>query len=79
MDFFDLLQERDIRELREQFDHLRLERDLDKSDTRRLMELAEENLEVKLRLAVLVRLLIAKGVITAAEYAELIAQARARP
>jgi hypothetical protein len=38
--------------------------------------LAEENLELKLRLGLLVRLLIARKVITAEEYASLIAEAR---
>jgi hypothetical protein len=40
--------------------------------------LAAENLELKLRLGLLVRLLISKGVFTAQEYAALIAEAHAK-
>jgi hypothetical protein len=43
---------------------------------RKVKELAEENLELKLRLGLLVRLLITKGVISAQEFATLIAEAR---
>ena len=41
-----------------------------------LGDLAKENLELKLRLGLLVRLLISKGVISAEEYAGLIAATR---
>jgi hypothetical protein len=79
MDLFDFLwnvsQERQLGELRQQLDRVRLERDLAGGD-RKVKELAEENVELKLRLGLLVRLLISKGVITAQEYAALIAQAR---
>jgi hypothetical protein len=78
MDIFDLLwnvsQERRLEELRGHYDRLRLEHDLSTSDLGKVKELAEENLELKLRLGLLVRLLITKGVITAQEYAALIAQ-----
>jgi hypothetical protein len=78
-DLFDFLwnlsQEHQLEELRGRLDQMRLERDLAGGD-RKMKELAEENLELKLRLGLLVRLLIAKGVITAQEYAELIAQTR---
>jgi hypothetical protein len=78
-DLFDFLwnvsQERQLEELRGRLDRLRLEHDLAGGD-HKMKELAEENLELKLRLAILVRLLIAKGVFTAQEYAELIAQTR---
>ena len=79
MDLFDFLwnvsQERQLGELREQLDRVRLEHDLAGGD-RKAKELAEENVELKLRLGLLVRLLISKGVITAQEYAALIAQIR---
>jgi hypothetical protein len=81
MDLFDVIwnvsQERQIDELRTRLDQMRLERDLAGGD-RKVREMAEENLELKLRLGLLVRLLITKGVITAEEYAALIAQARPR-
>jgi len=47
-------------------------------DVQKVKELAGENLELKLRLGLLVRLLISKGLITAQEYAELVAEARPR-
>jgi hypothetical protein len=79
MDLLDFVwnvsQERQLDELRGQLDRARLEDDLAGGAPRKLKELAEENLELKLRLGLLVRLLIAKGVITAREYAALIAEA----
>ena len=81
MDLFDFLwnvsQERQLEELRGRLDQLRLEHDLAGGD-RKMKELADENLELKLRLGLLVRLLISKGVITAPEYAALIAESRPR-
>lgn len=83
MDVFDLVwlaaQEKEIGEVREQVERARLERDLAGWDLRKVKELAEENVELKLRLGLLVRLLISKGVISAEEYAALIAGARPRP
>jgi hypothetical protein len=80
MELFDLLwnvdQEHQLAELREQLDRSRLEHTAGGWDAKKAKELAAENLELKLRLALLVRLLIAKGVITADEYAKLIADAR---
>jgi hypothetical protein len=80
MDILDLLwnvsQERQISEVRQQFERLQLQRDLDGWDMRRVKELAEENVELKLRLGLLVRLLISKGIISAEEFAALIAEAR---
>jgi len=80
MDIFDLIwnvsQERQLEELRSRFDRERLEHDLSCGD--HVRELVEENLELKLRLGLLVRLLIAKGVFTAQEYAALIAKTRPR-
>ena len=80
MDLLDLLwnvsQERQISEVRQQFERLQLQRDLDGWDMRRVKELAEENVELKLRLGLLVRLLISKGIISAEEYAALITEAR---
>ena len=81
MDLFDFLwnvsQERQLEELRGRLDQVRLEHDLAGGD-RKMKELADENLELKLRLGLLVRLLISKGVITAPEYAALIAESRPR-
>jgi hypothetical protein len=78
MDLFDFLwnvsQERQLDELRGRVDQARLDHDLVGGD-RKIKQLAEENLELKLRLGLLVRLLISKGVINADEYATLIAQA----
>jgi hypothetical protein len=78
MSFFDFLwnlsQEQQIGELRERLDRTRLEHDLSAGDPRKMEKLVEENLELKLRLSLLVRLLISKGVITAQEYAGLIAE-----
>ena len=82
MDLLDFLwnidQERQLDELRQRVDQARLEHDLAGGD-RKVKELAEENLELKLRLGLLVRLLISKGVITAQEYAGLIAGAHPGP
>jgi hypothetical protein len=76
MDVLDLLQLRDINQLREELGRLRLQHDLAAGDTRQVKELAEENLELKIRLGLLVQLLIGKGVFTAEEFAGLIAQTR---
>lgn len=77
MDLFDVLweasQEHRIREVREEMDRMQVERDLQGWDAR---QLAAENAELKMRLALLVRLLIRKGVVTAEEYASQIAEAR---
>jgi len=80
MSFYDFLwnldQHYQIRELRGRLDQIRLEHDLSAEDPRKLHTLVEENLELKLRLGLLVRLLISKGVITAQEYAALITEVR---
>ena len=80
MDFLDLLwnssQERRLRDVRETVDRMEIERDLRGWDIR---ELAAENAALRLRLGLLVRLLVGKGVITAQEYAALIAEAQPRP
>ena len=68
-------QEHQIAELRGEIDRSRLEHDL-AGGPRKMTELAQENLELKVRLALLVRLLITKGVISAQEYATLIAEAQ---
>jgi hypothetical protein len=80
MSFYDFLwnltQEHQLQELRGRLDQVRLEHDLSAGDPRKSEKLVEENLELKLRLGLLVRLLISKGVITAQEYAALIAEVR---
>ena len=70
MDFlWDLLQERDLRQIRERLDKLQKD-----SDPRLARELAELTLELRLRMGALIRLLIAKGIITAEEYAAQLAE-----
>ena len=80
MDIFDLFwnaeQQRELQSLRGQLDRLRLDQDLTGSGPLGVRGLAQENLELKVRLGLLVRLLIAKGVITAQEYATLLADAQ---
>jgi hypothetical protein len=80
MSFFDLYwnvtQDREIGDLRkelEQQDRRKLGSDLN------IKELILENSELKVRLAILLRLLISKGVFSAEEYATLIAKARPAP
>ena len=77
MDLFDLLwnasQEVRLRDVRVDIDRMKVERDLSGWDAR---ELAAENAELKLRLGLLVRLLISKGIISAQEYAALITEAQ---
>jgi hypothetical protein len=75
LDIFTILHEADIRQLRDDLKRLR-EKELAAWDPRKFKELAEENLELKLRVGLLVRLLIAKGVFSAEEYATLLAAAR---
>jgi hypothetical protein len=75
MDILTILHEADIRELRADLQRLQ-EKELAAWDPRKFKELAEENLELKLRVGLLAQLLIAKGVFTAEEYAKLIAAAR---
>ena len=77
MSFDDLLLQKDVNELHAQLDRLQLEHDQTHWDLGKVKELAAENVDLKLRLGLLVRLLIAKGVFTAEEYAKLIADARA--
>ena len=78
MNFYDILLQQDVNEVRRHLDRLELEHDQAHWDFRKVKELAEENMDLKLRLGLLVRLLIAKGVFTAEEYATLIANARAK-
>ncbi len=79
MDLIDLLwnssQDLKIRDVREDIDRMKVERDLSGWDTR---DLAAENAELKVRLGLLVRLLISKGIITAQEYVALISEAQPR-
>jgi len=73
----DLGQQLDIHEVRDKVERLQIERDLANWDIRKIREVADELLELELRHGLLVRLLIRKGLITAEEYAGLIAAARA--
>ena len=75
MDLFTILHEADIRQLRADLKHLQ-EKELGAWDPRQFKELAEENLDLKLRVGLLVRLLIAKGIFSAEDYASLLAAAR---
>jgi hypothetical protein len=75
---WDLLLQKDVNELHAQLDRWQLEHDQTHWDFAKVKQLAQENLDLKLRLGLLVRLLIAKGVFTAEEYAKLVADAQAR-
>jgi hypothetical protein len=72
MGLWDLLQEYDLREIRDRLDRLHEE-----NDPRLAGELVEATLDLRLRLAALFRLLIAKGVVTAEECAAQLNLARA--
>lgn len=74
--FWNISQERQIDELRTRLEREHAERDLAAWDASRMKQLAGENLELKLRLGLLVRLLISKGIFSAAEFAAMIAEAR---
>ena len=66
-----------IDELRKHLEQERLGRDIIGRDLAAQVEqLNEENFELKLRLSLLIRLLISKGLITAPEFAAMIAEAR---
>jgi hypothetical protein len=79
LDFlWNLDQEHQLGELRKRLDRARLEQDLAGSDVKQIKQLTEENLDLRLRLGLLVRLLIAKGHITAQEYALMLAETRAK-
>jgi hypothetical protein len=75
----DIGQQLDIEDVRHDVERMRAERDLVDWERRNTKDLADELLELELRHGLLVRLLIAKGVITAQEYATLIAAARPKP
>ena len=72
-------QQLDIQELQEQVDRMRTERDLENWNSRSKADLAEEVLQLQIRLGILVRLLIQKGVVSAEEYAKLIAVGQSKP
>jgi hypothetical protein len=76
LNIFDLLLQKDINELHKQLNYLELEHDQTVWDLPKVKALAAENLDLKRRLGLLVRLLIAKGVFTAEEYAKLITETR---
>lgn len=75
----DLGQQLDINDVREQVERMQTDRDLANWDLRKVREVADELLELELRHGLLVRLLVRKGLITAEEYAGLIAAARGTP
>ncbi len=75
----DLGQQLDIEDVRDQVERMRNEHDLADWDLRNIRELADRVFELGLRHGLLVRLLISKGVITAEEYAGLIAAAHKKP
>ena len=64
------------KQLRQEIDSLHDWRARVVDDINAAQVLADQNFELKLRLGLLVRLLISKGVITAAEYATLISNCR---
>jgi hypothetical protein len=74
----DLGQQMDIQEVQDEVERMRSERDLVTWDLRKIREVADDLMELELRHGLLVRLLIAKGVISAEEYAGLIAAARTK-
>jgi len=82
MDFLDLLwetgQNSRIAEVSERVEKLRQQQQLPDGDFRTVAELAAENMELKLRLGSLVRLLVNKQIITVEEYAAMIAESRAK-
>ncbi|HKB03417.1 MAG TPA: hypothetical protein VKD90_14435 [Gemmataceae bacterium] len=75
----DIGQQMDLNDVRYEVERLRAERDLAEWDVSKVREVADELDELQLRHGLLVRLLVSKGVITAEEYASLIAAARPRP
>lgn len=79
MDIGDLIwnsvQDGNLSDVKERVDQLQRERDAHGWSTEAL---SVENAELKLRLGLLVRLLINKGLITAHEYAALIAETQAK-
>jgi hypothetical protein len=83
MDLLDLFwlrsQDKRIDEIRSQLEHRDAEWARAGDVSEKLQELAQENAEVKLRLGLLLRLLITKGVFTAEEYANLLAESRPQP
>ena len=83
MDLLDLLwlrsQDQRIDEIRNQLERRDLDWERAGGGPARLQEMAKENLELKLRLALLIRLLISKGIFAAEEFASLIAESRPKP
>jgi hypothetical protein len=83
VDLIDLIwnasQERRLGDFRTEVERMRVDRDLAGWDLRKVRDLAEENDELKLRLGLLVRLLIGKGIISAEENATMIAETRPAP
>lgn len=73
---WDYVHDRQIADMRDRLDQMQTQKDLARWDAPNLKDLAQENLELKLRLGLLVRLLISKRIITAEEYAGQIASAR---
>ena len=76
MDIYDLLHESDLRHLRDRLDTLQ---SWDTETHTALKALVDEVAHTRVRVEALGRLLIAKGLVTAEEYAQLIAQVPRKP
>jgi hypothetical protein len=74
----DLGQQLDIEELREHIEQIKSTHESTTWDVHKIKEVANDLIELELRYGLLVRLLIAKALISAEEYAGLIAAARSK-
>ena len=66
--FWNIEQERKLNQLRRKSAKIAMDLEFDGPIPMKIKELSEENLQLKFRLGVLIRLLISKGLITAEEY-----------
>lgn len=76
MSLWDLFQERDLQELRQRMNRLQSQTESQYSDSKKLKDLTEEVIETRLRVDVMIKLLIAKGVFSAEEFAGLLTHIR---
>jgi hypothetical protein len=74
----DLGQQLDIEELREHVEQIKSKHESTTWDVHKIKEVAHDLIELQLRHGLLVRLLIAKGLVSAEEYAGLISAARSK-